>query len=58
MPIDCRKCKYFKVTWERNSPYACTVFGFKTKNMPSRDVFLSSGKECLKFEAKPKKNTN
>ena len=52
MPVDCRKCIHFKITWENNRPYACKAFGFKTKNIPSRDVFLSSGTECLKFTPK------
>lgn len=54
MYIDCRKCQHFKVTWEINHPYACKALGFKTKRMPSEEVFLASGIECLKFTAKKK----
>lgn len=53
--IDCRKCIHFKITWERNHPYSCKAFGFKSKNLPSVDVFLSAGQECLKFIPKQKK---
>ncbi|RJP74332.1 MAG: uracil-DNA glycosylase [Ignavibacteriales bacterium] len=49
MAVECRKCFYFQVTWEKDHPYACKAFGFKTKKMPSMDVFINSGKECLKF---------
>jgi hypothetical protein len=49
MPVDCKKCLYFKITWEKERPYACRAFGFKTKNLPSIEVYSASGKECLKF---------
>lgn len=52
MPVDCRKCKHFKVTWEKDLPYICKAFGFKSKNMPSYEVVLAAGKECLKFVPK------
>ncbi len=50
--IDCRKCKYFYITWDRNFPYGCKFFGFKSRNMPSVEVYKASGQKCLKFEKK------
>jgi Zn-dependent M28 family amino/carboxypeptidase len=52
MPVDCKKCDFFKITWERDLPYACKAFGFKSKEIPSIVVFSSAGKECIKFSAK------
>ncbi len=52
MPIDCRKCRYFYITWNPKFPYGCKSFGMKTKQIPSKEVYISSGKECLKFEKK------
>ena len=52
MAINCRKCKHFFITWDTNAPYGCRIFGIKTKQMPSIEVFKSSGRECLKFEKK------
>ena len=52
MPIDCRKCRHFYITWDHKFPYGCKSFGMKTKQMPSAEVYTSSGKECLKFEKK------
>ncbi|MCY6371616.1 uracil-DNA glycosylase [Clostridium ganghwense] len=53
--INCRKCKYFYITWDAKSPYGCRAMGFKTKLMPSLVVFQSTGKNCLYFN---EKNTN
>jgi hypothetical protein len=51
--IDCFTCKYFYITWEKNFPYGCKALGFKSKSMPSGEVFMASAQECLKFEQKP-----
>lgn len=52
MKIDCFKCRYFYITWEKDFPYGCKAMKFKTKNMPSMVVHQSSGIGCLKFEKK------
>jgi len=54
MVVSCRKCKFFYVTWDPKSPYGCKAFNFKSKLMPSMEVFKSSGRSCLKFEEKKK----
>ncbi|MCM3705454.1 uracil-DNA glycosylase [Cytobacillus firmus] len=50
--IDCFKCKYFYVTWDRNHPKGCRAFQFKTSQLPSLEVFRASGNPCLRFEKK------
>jgi len=52
--IDCFKCKHFYITWDKGFPYGCKAMGFKTKNMPSDEVFKASAIECLKYEEKTK----
>ncbi len=52
--IDCRKCKHFEITWDRNFPYGCKAMGFKTAFLPSVEVHKASGLACLKFEMKSK----
>ena len=52
MIINCRKCVHFKITWVKEQPYGCTLFGFKSKDLPSVEVFNSSGKACIKFNPK------
>ena len=49
---NCLQCEYFKVSWEPAYPRACTVFGIKCKNLPSLEVFLSTGKHCFTFKLK------
>ncbi|MFA7228889.1 MAG: hypothetical protein WC061_07635 [Melioribacteraceae bacterium] len=52
MGVDCKKCLYFKITWEKERPYACGAFGFKSGIIPSKEVYMAAGKECLKFSPK------
>ena len=49
---DCLRCGHFRVTWEPAFPRACTLFGLKCRNLPSMEVFLSTGKHCFTFEAR------
>ncbi|MDR0496869.1 MAG: hypothetical protein LBH42_04575 [Treponema sp.] len=49
---DCLKCRHFKITWEPDFPRSCQVFGFKSKNLPSMEVFISTGKHCFSFAIK------
>jgi len=53
--IDCFTCKYFYITWDKHFPYGCNALGFKSKSMPSAEVFKASNTECLKYERKPGK---
>jgi hypothetical protein len=47
--VDCRKCRYFYVTWEKSTPYGCKAQGFKSAKLPSLVVLASSGSQCLLF---------
>jgi hypothetical protein len=55
MTVECTKCNYFKITWEKNFPYACKAFGFKSQLHPSTEVLKAAGKECNKYSLKEKK---
>ncbi|MDE3840376.1 uracil-DNA glycosylase [Bacillus methanolicus] len=50
--INCVKCSHFYVTWDPNFPRGCKAFQFKTRNLPSVEVFRASGRACLKYERK------
>jgi|YelNatPaOPRAMG01_1025707.scaffolds.fasta_scaffold00247_15 hypothetical protein len=52
MAVNCKKCKYYYITWDAKFPYGCKAFGMKTKQLPSVEVYISSGKECIKFQKK------
>ncbi|WP_081646885.1 uracil-DNA glycosylase [Limisalsivibrio acetivorans] len=50
--INCYRCVHYFVTWEPEMPHGCDRLGFKSKAMPSVEVFKSSGIRCLHFEEK------
>lgn len=53
--LDCSKCKYFHVTWDKHFPKGCKLFGFKSTKPPSITVFEATGKKCENFIMKVKK---
>jgi hypothetical protein len=50
--IDCRKCRHYYVTWDKNYPHGCKAMKFKSKQLPSIDVRISSHRECLLISKK------
>ena len=56
--IDCYKCKYYYVTWDKHFPHGCKAMKFKSKQFPSTVVFVSSNKECLLFKKKKRKTSS
>ncbi len=50
--IDCFKCKLFYITWDNRFPYGCKAMNFKSRVMPSIEVYKASGTRCLKFDKK------
>lgn len=48
----CLKCRHFYVTWDEFFPRGCKALSFKSREVPSKVVFDSSGIECQKFEPK------
>lgn len=52
--IDCHKCKHYYVTWDKNFPHGCKAIKFKSKQLPSIQVRVSSQFECLLFSKKEK----
>jgi hypothetical protein len=50
--INCFKGKFFSITWDKDKPYGCNALGFKSKRLPSIEVYKSSGQKCMLFIAK------
>lgn len=50
--VQCRKCKYYYITWDTQFPYGCKLFGVKSKQLPSIVVYKSTGKFCDNFTTK------
>ena len=47
--VNCMKCKYFYITWDKTFPNGCKLFGFKGPRMPSFTVFEATGATCTNF---------
>ncbi|KJS20113.1 MAG: uracil-DNA glycosylase [Clostridiaceae bacterium BRH_c20a] len=50
--VNCLKCQFFYITWEKKFPRGCKAHGFKTAQNPSTLVLRSSGTKCLYFKQK------
>jgi hypothetical protein len=48
----CLHCAHFSVSWDPAFPRSCDYFGFKSRNLPSHEVFMSTGRHCPAFRAK------
>ena len=50
--INCFKCQYFYITHDGRFPYGCKAAGFKSRMMPSKEMYVNSGIECQVFQKK------
>lgn len=50
--IDCFRCRHFSITWDKHFPYGCKAMGFKSRSLPSRDVYHASGAGCMSYREK------
>lgn len=50
----CKKCLFFRVSWDPGFPNSCTQFGIKSRELPSVVVFRTTGRHCPSFELNPK----
>ncbi|HEB68347.1 MAG TPA: hypothetical protein ENI88_01870 [Desulfobulbus sp.] len=50
---DCLQCRHFFITYEAARPRGCRAYGFKSRQMPDRVVFASSGQKCRLFSPRP-----
>ena len=53
--VDCRACKHYYVTRDKDFPKGCKLFGFKSKNAPSYLVYEATGAPCEHYEEKQKR---
>ena len=50
--IACGKCQSYFVTYDKNRPWGCSKFGFKSSTLPSQLVFNTTGTNCAYFKKK------
>jgi hypothetical protein len=49
---NCYQCKHFAISWQPSTPYACRLFGFKSKALPAIEILRIDGRICQGFTAK------
>lgn len=50
--VVCRRCKFYRVSWDPAAPHGCDAIGFKSQKLPSLVVLQTSGMECQLFQPK------
>jgi hypothetical protein len=50
--VNCFECRFLAISWDKNLPYICKKIGFKSKLIPSKEVFKNSKIPCQFFEKK------
>jgi len=54
---DCWQCRYFAISWDPRNPYQCKMMGFKSRMIPSFEVFRADGNHCRGFMDKAVQQT-
>jgi hypothetical protein len=52
--INCFSCQHFYITYDPQFPYGCRAAGFKSRWMPAKEMFASSGMDCQFYSCKGK----
>lgn len=53
--VNCITCIHYYVTWDKNFPYGCRLFEFKSRKLPSLLVRESTGDKCKNYVEKKKR---
>jgi len=56
--IKCLSCQHYYITYDRYFPYGCRSAGFKSRLLPSMEMFANSGLPCQLFKEKPESKEN
>lgn len=51
---DCLRCQFFAVSWDPDFPRSCTVFGIKSRQLPSILVYEATGRHCPAYRLSPR----
>ncbi|MCX8086885.1 MAG: hypothetical protein N3C63_08290 [Rhodocyclaceae bacterium] len=49
----CLRCKHYFITFDARFPYGCRAMGFKSQQLPCKEVEAASGLACQSFERRP-----
>lgn len=50
--VNCFACRHFLITHNPRFPYGCRAVGFKSRLLPSQEMYRNSGLTCQLFEQK------
>jgi len=50
--IDCFACRHFLITHNPGFPYGCRAAGFKSRFLPTQEMYRNSGLPCQLFAPK------
>ena len=56
--VNCISCQNFYITYDQYFPYGCRSAGFKSRLLPSIEMFANSGMECQFFKEKERVQRN
>jgi len=54
-PVNCRRCKHFYITWDKDFPQGCRLYTVKSKQLPCVAVLDATGAPCQYWEEAPRK---
>ena len=49
-PGRCMKCVHHMISYDMRFPYACGAMGFKSRQLPQREILAITGEYCLAYE--------
>lgn len=50
---NCMRCRHHLITHELPFRYSCQAMGFKSAQLPCREVLANSGMSCQLFQPRP-----
>ncbi len=56
-PPNCWRCRFFRITHQRATPYGCDAMGFQSQILPCIEVLRTDGSPCMSFARKPVAST-
>lgn len=49
----CTRCAHYFVTFDARFPHGCRAMGFKSRQLPYKEILAVAGEACAAFTPKP-----
>jgi len=43
---NCKRCVYYYITWNKDQPHGCKLYGFKSQQIPSLVIKRETRDDC------------